>query len=459
MTLQLLRRSLTFNAPMTFNRNEEQPAEVSLDEALKLAVAMHRDNQLDGAETLYRRILALVPAQPEALHFLGLLARQRGRSREATELMRKAIAAAPDYVSAHLNLGNLLFEACEFEESQRHLRRALELEPEDPRALNNLANLACCTRRVDEGMALFERAIKAAPDFAMPYEGLARIYLGRKDVLTAYSFLCKAVILNPKQAQSKRFLGYALCALGRHDEAAALYREWIALEPDNPIPRHLLSTVCPEMRAARASDAYIRHTFDNFAQTFDVKLRGLEYRAPQLVFEALQISFELTQTMAVLDAGCGTGLCGSLLRPLIRHLEGVDLSPEMLNRAREKGDYDELIEGELTQFMSARPARYHAITCADTLCYFGELEPVLASAAIALRPGGRFVFTVEEASDEEAREPFCIRPSGRYAHTEGYLREVMAKADLRAAAITRSWLRMESGRQVAGLIAVAERPL
>lgn len=443
---------------MTLDGNNSGPKEVSLDEALKLAMALHRDNQFDQAETLYRRILDVLPEHPEALHFLGLLARQRGRSREATELMRKAVAAQPEYGSAHVNLGNLLFEAGEFKESEFHLRRALDLDPDDARALNNLANLACVTGRRDEGAALFEQALKIAPDFAMPYEGLGRVYLGKGDIPTAHAFLCKAVILDPELSQSKQFLGLALCELGRKDEAVALYREWIELEPDNPIPQHMLSTVLPEARAARASDAFVRRTFNNFAPTFDVHLRGLEYRAPELVVEALRgAALDFSKALTVLDAGCGTGLCGRLLRPLVRRLEGVDLSAGMLNQAREKGDYDELFEDELTRFMGSRPARYDAITCADTLCYFGDLEPVLKSAAIALRPGGSFVFTVEEATGSEALEPYCIRPSGRYAHTEAYLRELMARAGLEPAAITRSWLRMESGRPVAGLIAVAVR--
>jgi predicted TPR repeat methyltransferase len=444
---------------MTLDRDSAEPAEVSIEDALKLAIAMHRDNQLDNAETLYRRILELLPAHPDALHFLGLLERQRGHSREATELMRKAVAAAPDYGSAHVNLGNLLFEVADFKGSEWHLRRALELDPKDARALNNLGNLAYVSGRTAEGMAAFEQALKIAPDFAMPYEGLGRVYLGKGDIPTAYAFLRKAVTLDPQLSQSKQFLGQALFELGRQGEAEQLYRDWIALEPDNPIPRHLLSTVCADESTPRASDEFVRRTFNNFAPTFDVHLQRLEYRAPQLVVEALQrTAFDSTQAPTVLDAGCGTGLCGELLRPLAGRLEGVDLSSGMLNQAREKGNYDELSEDELTRFMTGRPMRYHAITCADTLCYFGSLEPVVAAAAIALQPGGSFVFTVEEANSDEARDPYCIRPSGRYAHTERYLREVLAGAGLSADSISRSWLRMESGHKVDGLIAVAVRP-
>ena len=54
---------------------DQQP--MSLQEALLYATQLHRNNQLEGAETLYQRILEAAPGQPDALHFLGLIRFQR----------------------------------------------------------------------------------------------------------------------------------------------------------------------------------------------------------------------------------------------------------------------------------------------------------------------------------------------------------------------------------------------
>ena len=53
----------------------------------------------------------------------------------------------------------------------------------------------------------------------------------------------------------------------------------------------------------------------------------------------------------MLDAGCGTGLCGPLIAPYARRLVGVDLSERMLAQARARDVYDELVKGELTAYL------------------------------------------------------------------------------------------------------------
>ena len=65
--------------------------------------------------------------------------------------------------------------------------------------------------------------------------------------------------------------------------------------------------------------------FDRFAASFDNNLKNLGYRAPELAATALRSHVGEQATLDILDAGCGTGLCGPLLRPLCRRLTGVDM--------------------------------------------------------------------------------------------------------------------------------------
>src|SRR3954452_22066229 len=110
---------------------------------------------------------------------------------------------------------------------------------------------------------------------------------------------------------------------------------------------------------ARASDAFIEATFDSFAASFDSKLAKLLYRAPELVAETLKRSDgSSSRDLHVLDVGCGTGLCGSLIAPYARRLIGVDLSERMLEQARERNVYDELVKRELTAYLSACDAAF-----------------------------------------------------------------------------------------------------
>jgi predicted TPR repeat methyltransferase len=159
----------------------------------------------------------------------------------------------------------------------------------------------------------------------------------------------------------------------------------------------------------------------------------------------------------ILDAGCGTGLCGEHFKPFARRLVGVDLSVEMLGKAAARKLYDDLILGELTAFVGAVPAAWDVIISADTLVYFGDLAPVMAAARRALRPSGHLVFTLEHASDEQAPSGFRINPHGRYSHTEAYVRAVLAAAQLAARQVTPVHLRVELSQPVEGLLVVAAR--
>ena len=113
----------------------------------------------------------------------------------------------------------------------------------------------------------------------------------------------------------------------------AFYRDWLAREPGNPYAQHHLAASLGEP-PERASDAYVEQVFDKFAANFDSHLATLQYRAPELVAEALRASLPAPAAQYdIADLGCGTGLCGPLLRPWARSLVGCDLSAAMLERA------------------------------------------------------------------------------------------------------------------------------
>jgi predicted TPR repeat methyltransferase len=171
---------------------------------------------------------------------------------------------------------------------------------------------------------------------------------------------------------------------------------------------------------------------------------------------------EPRQVLDIVDAGCGTGLCGPLLAPYARRLIGVDLSERMLALAKEKHVYEALITSELTDYMGGQPATFDVIASADTLVYFGDLESVVGAAAKALRPNGLFVFTLEHAVSCAANIDWRLELHGRYSHARSYVERVLADFGLQAW-IVPAELRMESGAPVAGLVvrgtkAAASRP-
>ena len=134
---------------------------------------------------------------------------------------------------------------------------------------------------------------------------------------------------------------------------------------------------------------------------------------------------EPSQRLDVLDAGCGTGLCGALVAPFARRLVGVDLSEGMLAHAKEKNVYHALMKAELTEYLRDNSEAFDLIVSADTLVYFGDLKGVVAAFAGALRPNGLLVFTLEHAVGDSAGVDYRLELHGRYSHARAYVEQLL----------------------------------
>jgi predicted TPR repeat methyltransferase len=435
----------------------EAPRELTIAQAIELALSMQKRGRLDAAEEIYARILAAAPQNVDALHYLGLCRHHRGDSEQGIALCERALALAPDNADARSNLGNMLAAGARLGEAEAAYRQALALRPDH---VNAHANLGSVLRRRGDlagAEAELRRAIALAPNHAEAFHNLANVLRDADRDDEALEAFGRALALRPYEGEAYRSAGALLYANGRVDEALAMYRRWLEVEPDSSSARHMIAACSGEAGApARASDEFVRRTFGTFADGFDQILTRLDYRAPALVADAIRAVFDApTATLDVLDAGVGTGWCGPSLRPYARRLVGVDLSPEMLRKAHERtAIYDELVEGELTAFIVARPRAFDLIVSADTLVYFGALDDVLRASAAGLRPGGHLVFTVELSADEPPAG-FRLNPHGRYSHSEDYLRRTLASAGFEVLRLDRATLRQEKKTPVEGFVITA----
>jgi predicted TPR repeat methyltransferase len=460
----------------------------SIEERLARAALHVRSGELAPAEQLLAGVLAEAPGHLDARHFLGVLRHEQGRSDEALALIGGVLEERPQHSGAWNNLGNVLIGTGRMDAAQQAYENAIEAAGDGPDAAGPLANLSHVHRhhgRRAEAEAACRRAIARVPDFAEAWYGLSQVLIeGSEDSpssepnarlregLLAYS---RAVSLWPQHLTGRAEVLRALLLLGETDRAAEMFRQWLAEEPDNVVVQHLLAACTAAGGAAaapeRASDAYVEKTFDAFAESFDAKLANLRYRAPQLVAEVLaqRIGGAPAAALDLCDAGCGTGLCGPLLRPWARYLAGCDLSTGMLRRAVPRRCYDVLHQAELMHYLNTQPARFDAVVSADTLCYFGDLHAPLQAAARALRPGGWLVFTVE-ALDESggdgtgsiecmnggpgpAAPGYRLQTNGRYAHGRGHVQGTAAAAGFCEVRIEPEVLRQEGGRPVKGWMA------
>jgi predicted TPR repeat methyltransferase len=387
---------------------------------LHQAMDLQRQGLLAEAESIYLQFLRAEPRHVDALHEFGVLRMRQGRPDEAIELVKRSLSLAPRNAVAWNSLANMLLGK-DPKAAELAYRNATSLKPDYTEAWYNLGNFLRDQQRPQEALGCYRRVLELKPRFRGAYENIARFATGRSEI------------------------------------AAEAYRAWLEAEPDNAVARHMAAAHSGQAAPPRADDAYVIDIFNRGAESFDTVLAKLEYAAPELVIGALQGALSAAErSLAVLDAGCGTGLCGPLLRSSARRLVGVDLSAGMLAKARERQVYDELHEAELVAFMRANPLSYDAVVSADTLVYFGVLEDAIDAAAAALRPGGLLTFTVEAEPAESTRR-FRLHESGRYSHGVNYVRECISAARLELLQFEPGVLRKEGGADVAGHVVLARK--
>jgi predicted TPR repeat methyltransferase len=422
---------------------------------LQSAIKAHQAGDLARAGPQYEAVLARQPEDPNALHFYGVLKHNFGSSDEGVALIRRSLTIAPQNPDAWLNLGNILLEQDRPEEAKTAYERSAALAPDRADAPYNLG---ICLRKMQDPVAAtraLDRAIGLRPMHAPSHyqRGIAR--RDADDFAGAEADFVRALELRPDYTEVYESLGMLLYRQNRIADAAKAYQAWTKQDPGSSVAEHLAAATSGESTPQRGSDAYIKATFDQFAATFDQNLANLGYRAPRLVASGLTIAAGATPNLeAVLDVGCGTGLCGPFLRPLTHRLVGVDLSSGMVDRARAKGHYDNLYVDELGAFMRSHRAAFDAIVSADTFVYFGALEEVAAAAADCLRGAGTLVFTVEEMTGGEETN-YRLEPHGRYTHRRGYVHTVLEQAGFTVAGSDQQVLRRERGADVLGLVIVA----
>jgi predicted TPR repeat methyltransferase len=434
-------------------------AELSLDEAQQLAVRLHRDGRLEAARTLYQRILQAAPGHVDAAGMLGVVEHQLGNSDAGLALLRQVVRQCPDVPGLHLNLGNVLVETDHLDEALHAFMRAAALDPGSADIHNNIGAVHRAQDRFDQALAAYHQAIRLDPNNGRAWNNLGLLHDARGDLERATHAYLTAIELMPGQGLSASLLGMTFYKLKKIDKATEVFRQWVIREPANPVPAHLYAACTGTNVPKRASDQYVEAEFDSFAASFERVLNDrLRYRAPQLCADLLAATLgPAAGTLEVLDAGCGTGLCGPLVAPWARRLVGVDLSAGMLGRARSKGVYSELVKSELTAYLTESQDCWDAIICADTLCYFGDLADVMQAAAASLRPGGVMVYTVEALPDDQAVLA-QILPNGRYAHGRAHLDVVTTAAGLITRDARRDVLRDEAGAEVQGWLLAVQRP-
>ena len=280
---------------------------------------------------------------------------------------------------------------------------------------------------------------------------LALMKTGRdKDAIRSFQ---RVLAIQPDEPVAHAYLSRLFISDNDLPQATQHLRHYLRLVPEDHIgARMLLAYTGAEPVPERPAPAYITRLYDNYAASYDRKLVGsLRYQCPQLIRTALERHCQ--NKVAILDLGCGTGLCGQAVSAMATRLDGVDLSPQMIAKAGQRDIYNELTVGDLYPFLEKKAGRYDVIVAAGVFEHIGDPRHVFQATFGALRDSGLFVFTTE---DNPTRE-LSVNSSGYYMHGRAYLTERATQCGFAVSALESATLRLDNGAPVRGLCVVLSK--
>jgi predicted TPR repeat methyltransferase len=141
------------------------------------------------------------------------------------------------------------------------------------------------------------------------------------------------------------------------------------------------------------SDEDLARRYDQWSAEYDADLAEVDgWAAPCFTAEIFARHVDINDR--VLDAGAGTGWVGRELRRLgFTHIDGIDYSQGMLDKAAEKNVYRSLRRLNLNQPMDLADDSYDAVICVGTLTYVSP--GCLREFCRIVRKDGMVVFSAQ----------------------------------------------------------------
>jgi predicted TPR repeat methyltransferase len=349
---------------------------------------------------------------------------EQGRTEEAMDCYEAAVQADARCARAHLNRGNILLAGARIEEARAAYQHAVACDPNYAAAYFNLGNLNYRVREYEQALRNYEIAVRIRPEFADAFVAMGNTLddLGR--TVEAIESYHRALAIRPDYAEVHFNLGVLAMKNGEAAKAADHYRKAIDLGTTNPMASYLLAAWSGQ-DVGPIPGVSVTSLFDDYAPRFDTHLVGtLGYSIPKLMREAVgRVTRNTRRFGHALDLGCGTGLIGEHFKDIVADIDGVDLSPKMLEQASRKHIYSKLHCDEIVAWLersTAQSLTFDIVLSADVFIYVGNLEPTFKATSRILADNGLFVFSVEKLP----RGSFELLPTGRYAQSTSYVREL-----------------------------------
>jgi ubiquinone/menaquinone biosynthesis C-methylase UbiE len=140
----------------------------------------------------------------------------------------------------------------------------------------------------------------------------------------------------------------------------------------------------------RTSEATSRSYYDEFAKRYDDRRGGRVRDGYHDLIDDLEVGFvrPFAAGRDLLEVGCGTGLLLERFAGMCKAAKGVDLSPGMLEKARQRGL--DVLEGSATA-LPFDDASFDVAVSFKVLAHIPDIRTALAEMTRVVRPGGHVI--------------------------------------------------------------------
>lgn len=382
-----------------------------IDAYYNLGLASIKTNVLENARKTFQKILSLHPDHFAARFQLACVDMRDEKLDDAIKAFLIIENTHAYHFETQTNLATCYLKKGEIKEAKKHYIKALELKKDDPQIIFNLGVISMQDGNVDAAIQYYQQFLQLHPDDFATHNNIAVAFL------------------------AKNHIHYALTH----------FKEAQRLAPQNKSIAYIVESLSQNKSLHAAPRDYIQSLFDSYADHYEPHLlHALEYQIPTIFTKAL--SAFLSNDLNVLDLGCGTGLCGTPVKSHAKKLIGVDLSEKMLNIAREKNIYDELILDDARYFLQNTSEVFDLIIAGDVFVYCGDLKELFHLVSQKLSPNGLFIFNTEISTQDD----FTMNQSGRFSHHKNYLQRLIEETHFKIKTYQTCHTRMQNHQFVEG---------
>ncbi len=417
-------------------------------------------NEIGSAKEAYELLEKATQIDPffaTAWHQLALLQLQMNDIDKALFSIEKALKLNPNASVYWNDYGRILAIKSKDEEALVALDKAILLNRFSYEAYYNKALILEKINHLDEAELSYRDAIRCNHNFANAYNNLGSLLYRMGRLNEALETYRQVFIINPKHMEACFNLAVILEDLEEYEEAAGLYfnvlsqnaypeqvhirlaamlpkwftkdkssekealryaQGWLKHFPDNPLAQHTLNAFTHKINDD-ISFSYTQTFYNAFADSYDEKMKELSCHVPNLIKSVLPNK----NNLVTLDLGCGTGACSFYLKPISKKLIGVDISRQMLEKAKATKNYDTLEQKDILDYIIHTKIKFDLIICADVFCYMSNLTKIFQTVHTILKKNGSFIFTIEA---NDTNENYRITPFGRYLHKKDYIEKLLS---------------------------------